>query len=138
LKALSGTMTTANPFSNDNIAANQLQGHQGTLIECDVCHQAGSLGVTLDGPHGMHPVGGGRFADGGHEKLAKNQADSCRACHGNNGMGTVLSKVAADRSFTIDECDKGTLCSGGKQKNFRVNLSKGEQVTCVMCHKNEL
>lgn len=45
-----------NPFANDNVASNQLQGHSGTLIECDACHAAGSLVLTLDGPHGMHPV----------------------------------------------------------------------------------
>ncbi len=128
----------ANPFANDNVTSKQLQGHTGTIAECSTCHAKGTLGNTLEGPHGMHPVGGTSFADGGHEKLAKKQPDACRACHGTNGEGTVLSKVAVDRSFVIEECEKGTLCSGGKAKNFTVNLKKGDQVNCVMCHKNKL
>ncbi len=128
----------ANPLANDNVTARQVQGHTGAIVECDSCHAPGTLGNTLDGPHGMHPVGGTRFANGGHEKLAERNKNACRACHGSNGMGTVLSKVAADRSFTIEECENGTLCSGGKSKNVTINLQKGQQVSCVMCHENKL
>lgn len=128
----------ANPFSNDNIAAKQIQGHTGTIAECDSCHAAGTLGNTLGGPHGMHPVGGTKFADGGHEDLAESQANECRSCHGQNGEGSVLSRAQTDRSFTIEECENGTLCPGNEVKNFTVNLSKGDQVSCVMCHENEL
>ncbi len=127
-----------NPLANDNIAANQLQGHSGTIVECDTCHTPGSLGITLDGPHGMHPVGGTRFADGGHEDLAEKNGDQCRSCHGKNGEGTVLSRVAADRSFVIEECEDGTLCPGKEVKNFRVTLKKGTKVSCNLCHENEL
>ncbi len=128
----------ANPLANDNLTASTVQGHTGSIVECESCHAKGTLGNTLGGPHGMHPVGGSSFADGGHEKLAEKQADSCRSCHGNNGEGTVLSKVATDRSFVIEECEKGTLCPGNEVKNFTVNLKKGEQVSCILCHKNEL
>jgi hypothetical protein len=128
-----------NPFANDNIAANQLQGHSGTIAECNVCH-TGDLGITLNGPHGMHPTGasGQRFADGGHEDLAEDNPNACRACHGKNGEGTVLSKVATDRSFVIEECEGGSLCPGGEHENFTVNLSKGTEVSCTLCHENEL
>ncbi len=127
-----------NPFANDNVTSNQIQGHTGTIAECDSCHAKGTLGNTLDGPHGMHPVGGTEFADGGHEDLAEDQANECRSCHGQNGEGTVLSKVATNRSFVIDECKDGTLCPGNEVNNFTVNLNKGDQVSCVMCHENEL
>jgi len=129
----------ANPNANDNVAANQAQGHTGKIVECATCH-TGSLGNTLEGPHGMHPVGsaGLDFADGGHEKLAERNANECRACHGSNGQGTVLSKVAVDRSFTIGECEKGSLCPGGKAKNFTVNLKKGDIISCTLCHDNKL
>ncbi len=126
------------PYANDNIAATQLQGHSGTIVECDTCHEPGSLGNTLDGPHGMHPVGGTRFANGGHEDLAERNPDACRACHGRNGEGTVLSRVATSRIFTISECENGTLCPGREDKNFEVILRKDTQVSCNMCHKNEL
>jgi len=114
----------ANPQANDNMTARQLQGHTGTLIECGTCH-TGDLGNTLDGPHGMHPVGAGtRFADGGHEELAEDDPDACRACHGNDGEGSVLSRTAAARDFS-------GLEDGGP-------VAQGVPVTCTMCHENEL
>ncbi len=129
---------TQNLLANDNVAAIQLQGHAGTIIECDTCHE-GDLGVTLGGPHGMHPVGGGEFADGGHEEIAESRANECRSCHGEKGEGTVLSKAAAPRSFMIEECEHGSLCPGDdEQKPFLVNLNKGTEVSCTMCHENEL
>nr|WP_294059120.1 cytochrome c3 family protein [Thiolapillus sp.] len=115
-----------NPFSNDNKAAMDLQGHAGPIIECSTCH-TGDLGVTLDGPHGMHPVGDTRFSAGGHEKLAEKNKDACRACHGKNGEGSVLSRVATDRTLTKDE-----------HGNKTIHLAKGELVTCNLCHKNKL
>jgi hypothetical protein len=109
--------------ANDNLAAIQIQGHSGTIIECSACHTV-DLGNTLDGPHGMHPVGRTRFADGGHEGLAERNPDACRACHGRNGEGSVLSRTAADRDFRGME--RGGL------------VAKGTPVTCTMCHENEL
>ena len=127
----------ANPFANDNRTATDLQGHTGTLIECSTCHE-GDLGNTLGGPHGMHPVGGTRFADGGHEDLAERDKNACRACHGRNGEGTVLSRAAVDRSFVIEECEQGTLCPNREVENFQVSLKRGQPVTCLMCHENKL
>ena len=128
------------PFvANENIASIQHQGHSGVVMECETCHgDTMKNRNTLDGPHGMHPVGGGTFTDGGHAKLGEEQIDECRACHGKNGMGTVLSRVATDRSFVIDKCESGTLCPDDGEEPFRVNLTKGETITCVMCHKNQL
>ncbi len=122
------------PKANDNLAASQIQGHSGKIIECESCHEPDSLGNTLDGPHGMHPVGGTRFANGGHERLAKRDRNACRACHGKHGEGSVLSKVAYDRSFSIKECEGGSLCRKGNP----IKLPKGTQVRCDMCHANEL
>ena len=114
----------ANALANDNTTARQLQGHTGTLIECDTCH-TGDLGNTLDGPHGMHPVGANtEFADGGHEGLADDDPDACRACHGNDGEGSVLSRTAVARDFS-------GLEDGGP-------VAQGTPVTCTMCHENEL
>jgi PKD repeat protein len=128
------------PFvANDNMTSMQVQGHTGTVVECIACHE-GDLGNTLEGPHGMHPIGeaGQRFVDGGHENLGDRQADECRACHGENGQGTVLSRVLADRTYVIGQCKDGTLCPGQEIDNFTVNLEKGDVVTCMMCHENEL
>ena len=112
-----------NPFSNDNKAAKDIQGHAGVVIECSSCHE-GDMGITLKGPHGLHPVGNTKFSDGGHEDLAEKNPDACRACHGLNGEGSVLSRAAVDRTLNKEH---GT-----------VTVSKGEPVTCTLCHKNKL
>ncbi|QXP88757.1 cytochrome C [Methylococcus capsulatus] len=60
------------PSANDNVTALQLQGHTGTILECNVCHTADSFARKEDldggqysgdaqtgilgGPHDMHPV----------------------------------------------------------------------------------
>lgn len=116
----------ANPWANDNKTAMDLQGHTGTLVECTTCHE-GDLGTTLGGPHGMHPVGDTRFSKGGHEHLAEQNKDACRACHGRNGEGTVLSRALADRTLTRGEGGSST-----------VHLSRGQPVTCRLCHENKL
>jgi hypothetical protein len=105
-----------NPNANDNVTSNQLQGHAGTIIECTTCHE-GSLGVTLDGPHGMHPVGATYFVNEGHEDL---DIDRCTACHGIRGEGTVLSVAKADRSG-LDEIG---------------SIAEGTVVGCGLCHGN--
>ena len=112
-----------NPFANDNVTATQLQGHDGKIVECTTCHE-GNLGNTLDGPHGMHAVGDTGFSNGGHEHVAENNANACRSCHGQNGEGTVLSRVADDRVL--------------RNEGRSVILTKGEEVTCTLCHENEL
>jgi hypothetical protein len=109
----------ANPNANDNVTAIQLQGHTGTLIECSTCH-TGDLGNTLDGPHGMHPVGASRFVNGGHEEMAERDPDACTACHGSQGEGTVLSVAKADRN-NLDEIG---------------SIAKGTPVSCGICHQN--
>ena len=112
-----------NPYSNDNKASNDIQGHTGPIIECASCHE-GDLGNTLEGPHGMHPVGNTSFSDGGHEDMAEDNGDSCRTCHGLNGEGTVLSRAAVDRSLS--------------NEGDTVQVAKGQVITCSLCHDNEL
>ena len=114
-----------NPVANDNIAASQLQGHSGTLIECTTCHAAGSLGLTLSGPHGMHPVNDATWTRN-HSDFAESRLDSCRACHGLHGEGTALSRVAANRTLAASE---GTRT---------VTLLQGTPVRCDTCHENKL
>jgi len=116
------------PVSNDDVASTQLQGHTGTIIECSTCHgNAMNNRDTLDGPHGMHPVGDNTgFADGGHEDLAEDNLQACQACHGPGGressqaVGTVLSVAKADRDFS-------DLEDGGF-------VAKGTPIGCRTCH----
>jgi hypothetical protein len=113
-----------NPNANDNVTAKQLQGHTGTIIECSTCHGTASLGNTLNGPHGMHPVGNDTsvttgsaagpqigFVDGGHENLGDN-IGNCSVCHGSGGrssnQGTVLSVAKKDRRLNGQTIVAGT------------------------------
>ena len=110
--------------ANDNMTALQLQGHTGVIIECTVCHAAGSLPVSLNGPHGMHAVADQKWVNGHEDYLEGRSLDSCRTCHGSNGEGTVLAKVRANRALTAEEST--------------VNLNKGSLVGCGICHGNPM
>lgn len=111
----------ADPAANDNIAAVQLQGHSGTIIECGTCHGPGSLDLTTAGPHGLHNVADARWVDGNHGDFYERDPAGCRACHGDTLMGTPLSKTAAARSYTVE--DKA------------VSHAKGDLVSCNRCHE---
>jgi hypothetical protein len=93
---------------NDNVAAKQLQGHSGTITECTTCHGAGTLALSLGGPHGMHVVGDSRWRNGGHEALAKGDRQACAACHGADFRGSVLSRTAAVRNWSGRTVPQGT------------------------------
>jgi hypothetical protein len=117
----------ANAGANDNIAATQLQGHTGPLIKCSTCHDQGTLSrTTLGGPHGLHLVNDGGWISG-HGDLVENASpfrDECRACHGVNLEGTVLSRAAADRTLASGEDGGGTVL-----------VPKGQQISCTLCHE---
>ncbi len=112
------------PTANDNVAANQLQGHSGSISECSVCHT--SLPLTLNGPHGMHNVNS-RAWNLEHEDFFQRDPNACRACHGQNLEGTVLSQTAADRVYLRDDEDE----DGGQT----ISLAKGTAVSCGLCHE---
>jgi len=101
---------------NDNVAAKQLQGHSGTITECTTCHGAGTLALSLGGPHGMHVVADSRWTRGGHGSLAKQNRQACAACHGTTFRGTALSRTAAQRDW------------GSR------TVAKGIAVGCYDCH----
>jgi hypothetical protein len=117
------------PSANDNLAANQLQGHAGTITECSTCHT--SLPLTLDGPHGMHNVNSPGWNQE-HEEFYERNPNACRACHGQNLEGTVLSQTAADRDFLRD--DEGDD-DHSDSKGGSIHLSKGTPVSCDLCHE---
>jgi hypothetical protein len=107
-------------LANENLASMQHQGHTGVVIECSTCH-GGTMDrrITLDGPHGMHPVGRTRFSDGGHEPMAKKDLEQCSVCHGDQGQGTVLSTTMTDRRL--------------RRAGY---VPEGTPVDCGMCHPN--
>jgi cytochrome c553 len=55
--------------------------------------------------------------------LETNPIRTCKACHGNAGEGTVLSKVATKRTLKAED-------------NKTVTLVKGTLVHCGLCHEN--
>jgi len=105
---------------NDNVAAQELQGHSGTVTECSTCHTPGSLPLTLNGPHGMHNVGDSRWTSG-HEHLAESNVRACATCHGTDYRGTALSRTAATRTWRTEF---GTR-----------TVAKGQIVGCYDCHR---
>jgi len=107
--------------ANDNLAAIQLQGHTGSIIECSACHT--SLPLTLNGPHGMHNVNSTGW-NLEHEDFYEKNPNACRACHGTNLEGTVLSRTAADRDYLRD--DDGDRA---------IRLAKGTPVSRGLCHE---
>jgi len=107
--------------ANDNLTAIQLQGHAGTISDCSTCHT--SLPLTLNGPHGMHNVNSTGWTLE-HEDFYENNSSSCRACHGLNLEGTVLSRTAADRDYLRDDDGDSTI-----------HLAKGTPVSCSLCHE---
>ncbi len=107
--------------ANDNLAAIQLQGHTGSIIECSTCHT--SLPLTLNGPHGMHNVNSTGW-NLEHEDFYEKNPNACRACHGTNLEGTELSRTAAERDYLRDDDGDRTI-----------HLAKGTPVSCGLCHE---
>ncbi|HEB78203.1 MAG TPA: carboxypeptidase regulatory-like domain-containing protein [Methylothermaceae bacterium] len=115
-----------NPNANDNVTAVQLQGHKGTLMECSVCHTPGSFPKgTLDGPHGMHPVNDPVWNKKHGDFYEHAAGDPCATCHGDDHLGTRLSKTPVDRVLK------------DKKGKVLATLKAGDQVACNLCHSLE-
>ena len=112
----------ADANANDNVAARQIQGYTGTITECSSCHTAGSLPLTLNGPHGMHNVGDSRWVED-HGHFYERDPASCQSCHGANLEGSRLSRTAVDRTLRADDDGNRTIW-----------LAKGTEVSCTLCH----
>jgi hypothetical protein len=107
----------ADPSHNDNVAAVQIQGHSGPLIECGACHVG--LGATTSGPHGLHNVNSQAFVND-HDHFYESNPAGCQACHGTDLLGSVLSRAAATRTFQVEDQP--------------VTILEGTQVRCDLCH----
>lgn len=126
-----------NAAANDNVAATQLQGHEGMLIECTSCHEPTTAGLPLNlqGPHGMHPISDYHGPDHrwntAHGEIADgNGRLQCRGCHGPNGEGTELAATATNRRLKCG--GGGQLCRG---ENF-FDVPRDTQIGCGACHAN--
>jgi hypothetical protein len=92
-------------------------------MECVVCHSEGPP-VSLDGPHGMHPVNSAQWIDS-HDEFYERSPNKCKACHGLNGQGTLLSRSPVKRVISTGE--------GG-----RFTIAADSQVSCGQCHANPI
>jgi hypothetical protein len=111
---------------------------------------------VLGGPHNMHPVndpnwylqrssGPERNSDGTqyggwHNVMSgkpgvKNE-DQCAACHGDDHMGTRLSKTPVDRVFDFSSLDFKKLKALGFKKKV-INVAAGSIIGCNTCHSVE-
>ena len=87
------------------------------MVECTACHTTTPTNYA-GGPHGMHPVGAAWVS--AHPSFAdQNGTSQCKACHGTDYRGTVLSRMQADR----------TLNAFGTKTLFR-----GAIIGCYTCH----
>ncbi len=102
---------------NDNVESGNLQGHVGMISECGACHPT-VPGTDNGGPHGLHPLGSAWL--GRHDNAAENNLNACKACHGADLRGTVLSRSLAAR----------TLSAFGTKTFWR-----GFQIGCYTCHQ---
>lgn len=110
----------ADPTANDNTAAKALQGYPGKISDCAVCHSAGSLHLTTNGPHGLHNVNDSAWIDESHGQFYSQDKSGCKACHGTDLLGTPLAKMPTARAFRIDD--------------RTVSFARGDLVRCTGCH----
>jgi hypothetical protein len=103
--------------TNDNLQSIKLQGHAGVLAECTSCH-ATMPSTTTGGPHGLHPIGQSWVSQ--HGDIAERGSTDCRACHGLDYRGTVLSKTQGSRSFRTEHGTK--------------TFPAGTIIGCYSCH----
>ena len=103
---------------NDNVLSEELQGHRGTVAECDVCHT--SVPRTADGgPHGMHAVSQWWVDEHGDHVEASGK-QQCTACHGADYRGSPISKVTEPRVFAIESGE--------------ISYEAGQEAGCYDCH----
>lgn len=106
--------------ANDNLAAVELQGHSGPIIECRVCHGNSQLAVD-GGPHGLHNINAAVWYDGGHEDFYESNKAKCQACHGINLNGSMLSQAPVSRTFKVE--------------GRTVKVAAGQPIGCTLCHE---
>lgn len=104
---------------NDNLQSIELQGHAGTVAECNVCH-ANVPNTTSGGPHGVHTVGQAWVSESAHGNAAERNSGQCTTCHGSDYRGSPLSKASMARTLSVE----------GRTKVFPA----GHQFGCYDCH----
>jgi hypothetical protein len=105
--------------TNDNVQSIALQGYEGTVRECTVCHATPPMTAT-GGPHGMHTIGAA-WVDK-HESYAEGGGQAqCAYCHGSDFRGGPLAQVKATRTYETKSGSTRTYVAG-------------QNVGCYDCH----
>ncbi|WP_026597605.1 hypothetical protein [Methylococcus capsulatus] len=121
------------PSANDNVTALQLQGHTGTILECNVCHTADSFARKEDldggqysgdakagilgGPHDMHPVNDPYWWKGAQGDGANSDGTAYGGWHNDYAK---LSGVKGE-----DQC---AACHGNDHKGTRLSKTPVDRV----------
>jgi hypothetical protein len=123
----------ADPSANDNQTALQLQGHTGTIHECNVCHTADSFKLQgdldggtysgdtkagiLGGPHNLHPVNDAYWYKTGQGDVANQDGTKYGGWHNN-----YAKKPGKDGE---DQC---AACHGADHKGTRLSKTPVDRV----------
>ncbi|QXP91410.1 cytochrome C [Methylococcus capsulatus] len=121
------------PGANENVTALQLQGHTGTILECNVCHTADSFAKKEDldggqysgdakagilgGPHNMHPVNDPYWWKGAQGDGANSDGTAYGGWHNDYAK---LSDAKGE-----DQC---AACHGNDHKGTRLSKTPVDRV----------
>lgn len=152
------------PKANDNLTAIQLQGHVGTILECNVCHDKDSFKdlVNLDGgtysgdsktgilggPHNMHPVNDPYWWKEAPADTVDSTPDSPKRKNNvikggwHNDYAKIGGKSNEDQCAACHGADhKGTRLSKTpvdrdfiNEKGKKVSVKAGSSIACDLCH----
>ena len=103
---------------NDNLQSIALQGYEGTVRECKVCH-ATLPTSTSGGPHGMHSIGQ-PWVNAHGDRVESGGPAPCAYCHGSDYRGSPLAQVKVAKSFSIEHGSR--------------SYTAGQAVGCYDCH----
>ena len=152
------------PKANDNVTALQLQGHTGTLLECNVCHTADSFKLKddldggiysgdakphiLGGPHNMHPVNDPYWWQEAPNDTLDSTPNSPKRAGGvikggwHNDYAQYAGKKGEDQCAACHGADhKGTRLSKTPvdrefidEKGAKKAVKAGTAISCDLCH----
>jgi len=121
------------PSANDNVTALQLQGHTGTILECNVCHTADSFAKLEDldggqysgdpkpgilgGPHNTHPINDPYWWKSTQGDVANTDGTTYGGWHNN------YAKMAGIKGE--DQC---AACHGNDHKGTRLSKTPVDRV----------
>jgi hypothetical protein len=107
------------PKANDNVTALQLQGHTGTILECNVCHTADAFKNEAD-------LDGGRFS-------GDTKAGILGGPHNTHPINDPNWWKVADTGIANAD---GTNF-GGWHNNYAKKSGKNGEDQCAACHGND-